>query len=239
MGAEQRVDGSPAEAAIAEADADQFAYIVSHDLNAPLRAISGFMQLLSADYADRLDDQGRDWLQRAVDSTHRMQRMLEDLRTYSRIKAPNAKGPPVALADVLTDVTVQIGAQLRELGATITSDSLPAVRGDLAHLTSLLQQLLDNALKFRSTATPRIHVGVQDDGTHWIVSVSDNGLGIDPKHHARIFEMFKKLHQPDAYPGTGAGLALARRIVLLHGGRIWVESTLGAGARFLFSIPQR
>jgi light-regulated signal transduction histidine kinase (bacteriophytochrome) len=227
---EQRLPAAPA----GESEAQQFAYIASHDLNAPLRAISGFIELLMAEYADRLDDQGRDWMQRAVDSTHKMQAMLDDLRVYSRLK-PSSIRQPVALVSALADVELDLGATIRELGAQIGHDVLPVVAGDPAQIALLFRHLLDNALKFRSAEPPRIHVGAEDRGDRWLISVADNGIGIDPKHHARIFEMFKRLQGP-AYPGSGVGLALARRVVQLHGGEIWVESALGGGAKFRFTL---
>jgi light-regulated signal transduction histidine kinase (bacteriophytochrome) len=227
---EQRPPAAPA----GELEAQQFAYIASHDLNAPLRAISGFIELLMAEYADRLDDQGRDWMQRAVDSTHKMQAMLDDLRVYSRLK-PSSIGQPVALASALADVDLDLGVTIRELGAQISHDELPTVAGDPAQIALLLRHLVDNALKFRSAEPPRIHVGAEDRGDRWLISVADNGIGIEPKHHARIFEMFKRLQGP-AYPGSGVGLALARRVVQLHGGDIWVESALGGGAKFRFTL---
>ncbi len=224
----------PPAASAGESEAQHFAYIASHDLNAPLRAISGFIELLMTEYADRLDDQGRDWMQRAVDSTHKMQGMLDDLRVYSRLK-PASIRQPVPLVSALADVELDIAVTIRELGAEIGHDDLPAVAGDRAQITLLLRHLLDNALKFRSAEPPRIHVGAEDRGDRWLISVADNGIGIEPKHHARIFEMFKRLQGP-AYPGSGVGLAFARRVVQLHGGEIWVESELSAGAKFHFTL---
>jgi light-regulated signal transduction histidine kinase (bacteriophytochrome) len=219
-----------------DSEAQHFAYIASHDLNAPLRAISGFIELLTAEYADRLDDQGRDWMQRAADSTHKMQRMLDDLRVYSRLK-PTGVTQPVALAAVLADVELELGATIRELGAQIERDSLPAVAGDFGQITLLVRHLVDNALKFRAGEPPRIRISAEDHGDRWLISVADNGMGIEPKHHSRIFEMFKRLQGP-AYPGNGVGLALARRVAHLHGGELWVESELGRGAKFCFNFPK-
>jgi light-regulated signal transduction histidine kinase (bacteriophytochrome) len=230
---EQRPSATPP----GESDAQHFAYIASHDLNAPLRAISGFIELLMAEYADRLDEQGRDWMQRAVDSTHKMQAMLDDLRAYSRLKPPNLRRS-VALAAVLADVELELGPRIRELGAEISHDELPTVAGDLAQITLLFHHVIDNALKYRSAAPPRIHLAVADRGDRWSIAIGDNGLGIEPKHHARIFEMFKRLQLAPAYPGSGVGLALSRRIVQLHGGEMWVESELGAGAKFHLTLPK-
>jgi light-regulated signal transduction histidine kinase (bacteriophytochrome) len=229
---EQRMTAAPS----GDTEAQHFAYIASHDLNAPLRAISGFIELLTAEYADRLDDQGRDWMQRAADSTHKMQRMLDDLRVYSRLK-PSGMMQPIALAAVLADVELELGTTIRELGAQIGRDDLPAVAGDLAQITLLVRLVLDNALKFRGTEPPRVLFGAEDRGDRWLISVTDNGMGIDPKHHARIFEMFKRLQGP-IYPGNGVGLALARRVVQLHGGEMWVESEVGRGAKFCFTLPK-
>jgi light-regulated signal transduction histidine kinase (bacteriophytochrome) len=237
MAFERPIEPRPASAPTGESDAQHFAYIASHDLNAPLRAISGFIELLMTEYADRLDDQGRDWMQRAVDSTHKMQGMLDDLRAYSRLKPPNPRHQ-VALAAVLADVELELGASIHELGAQISHDELPIVAGDLAEITVLVRHVIDNALKYRSAAPPRIHVGVADHGERWAICVADNGIGIEAKHHARIFEMFKRLQLAPAYPGSGAGLALSRRIVQLHGGEMWVESERGAGAKFHFTLPK-
>jgi len=237
MSSTQPIEHPQQTPANSDSEAQQFAYICSHDLNAPLRAVSGFMQLLMAEYADRLDAQGRDWMQRALDSTQKMQAMLDDLRIYSRLKPPPTNAPPTALDAVLDDVLLELGVSVRELGATVTRTALPTVPGDIAQLTMLLKQLVDNALKYHGASPPRIHVSAEDHGDRWVVAVADNGLGIEPKHHQRIFEIFKRLHQ-DAYPGRGIGLSLARRVVELHGGAISVESTFGAGATFRFTLPK-
>jgi light-regulated signal transduction histidine kinase (bacteriophytochrome) len=203
-------------------------------LNAPLRAVSGFIELFMLEYADRLDEQGLDWIQRAADSTRKLQAMLEDLRVYSRLK-PFGAGQPVALADVFADVEIDLAASIRECGALIERDELPAVQGERAQLTLLARHLLDNAVKFRAAEPPRIRIASEDRGDRWVISVSDNGLGIESKHHARIFEMFKRL-QGASFAGNGVGLALARRVVQLHGGEIWVESELGRGAKICLTL---
>jgi light-regulated signal transduction histidine kinase (bacteriophytochrome) len=234
MAAQNPLEQRPPLPPAPDSDAQHFAYIASHDLNAPLRAISGFVELLTAEYSDRLDDQGRDWLQRAVDSTHKMQGMLEDLRVYSRL-TPAARRP-VALAEVLAGVELELGEKIRETGAELSRGDLPTVHGDLAQLALLLRHLIDNALQYRSASAPRVRVAAEDRGDRWLVSVADNGIGVDPQHHARIFEMFKRLQPAPAYRGRGVGLALARRVVQLHGGELWIESELGAGAKFLFTL---
>jgi PAS domain S-box-containing protein len=219
------------------ADLEQFAYVASHDLQEPLRMVSGYTQLLARRYKGRLDDEADEFIAFAVDGANRMQRLINDLLTYSRV---NTRGNPLHLTDAaeaLAKARLQLSAAIEECNALVTNDRLPMLMADGRQLAQLLQNLIGNALKFRGKEPPHVHISVERNATEWIFSVRDNGIGIDPEYHERIFEIFQRLHRHDEYPGTGIGLALCRRIVQRHGGKIWVESEPGKGSTFRFSIP--
>jgi len=217
---------------------EQFAYVASHDLQEPLRMVSSYTQLLERRYKDQLDADAHDFIHFAVDGTARMQRLINDLLTYSRV---STRGKPfertyceVAIDQALDNLRLTI----EDSGAVITRDPLPTVMADDAQLTQLFQNLLGNALKFHGDQPPRIHVGVERGDSEWLVSVRDNGIGIDPQYYERIFVIFQRLHNKEKYPGTGIGLAICKRIVERHGGRIWVESEPGEGSTFYFTLPE-
>jgi light-regulated signal transduction histidine kinase (bacteriophytochrome) len=217
----------------------QFAYIASHDLQSPLRNISGFVQLLRSEYEGRLGERADDWIRRTVQSIQLMQSLIQDLLAYSRVDSQFRPLQPVAMRDVYDDALSLLETSLRDTGAEVSRDELPAVVGDRAQLVQLLQNLIGNALTYHGDQPPRVHVSAQHSDDAWVFCVSDNGIGIDAKYHERIFEIFQRLHDQRKYPGTGIGLAVCRRVVLRHGGKIWVESKPGEGSRFYFSIPQR
>jgi PAS domain S-box-containing protein len=217
----------------------QFAYIASHDLQTPLRAIGGFVHLLAEEYRGRFDAQADDWIQRTLSATERMQTLIQDVLAYSRIDSRALAFKPTDLATVVKAATDNLEASMREAGAEVVAEGLPTVLGDASQLTQLMQNLIGNATLYRSEAPLRISIAAERVADGWQVSVSDNGIGIAPENHARIFEMFQRLHGPQNYPGTGIGLAICRRVVTRHGGRIWVESTPGAGATFRFTLPTR
>ena len=220
------------------ADLEQFAYAASHDLSEPLRTVSGFSQLLQSRYAGTLDPEADEYIGHVVTGVDRMQQLIDDLLLYSRVGREPLREDDVDLEGVLADVLEWIAPAVDEREARITHDPLPVVRGERSQLAQVLQNLLSNAVKFTAAGTtPEVHVSAATEGGDgWRVSVRDNGIGIDSED-GHIFKMFGRLHGPDSYPGTGIGLALAKRIVESHGGRIWVEPAPGGGSVFSFTVP--
>ncbi len=214
-----------------------FAYVASHDLQEPLRMVASYSQLLARRYADKLDEDGREFIQYAVDGATRMQALIDALLEYSRVATRNRQFDTVDLNAVATDVISDLRLSVSESGANVAIDDLPHVTGDRAQLTQLLQNLVSNAIKFRGADAPRIDITAVARGADWLITVKDDGIGIDPKYAERIFQIFQRLHTRDEYPGTGIGLAVCRRIVERHGGKIWVESEPGAGSAFVFTLP--
>jgi PAS domain S-box-containing protein len=219
----------------------QFAYVASHDLQTPLRQISGFLQLLRDEYEEKVDAQAREWIAHGIDGANRMHALIRDLLTFSRVESRSEPFGRVALKDVVDDALDLLGAFIEESGARVTCDELPTVSADRSQMVHLLMNLIDNGIKYRGDGLPHVHLSAEKRQTgtqaEWIVSVRDNGIGIDPRHSDRIFEIFQRLHTQQAYPGTGIGLAVCRRIAARHGGRIWVESAQGGGATFYFTLP--
>ena len=216
---------------------ERFAYVASHDLQEPLRTVSSYVQLLSRRYRDRLDADAVDFIDFAVGGVRRMQQLIEDLLAFSRVGTRGAPLVPVGMQSVYETTLASLGAALDESNATVTADPLPTVVADAGQLAQLLTNLLGNALKFRGDQPPRVHVSAQRTGRMWTISVQDNGIGIAPEYFERIFVIFQRLHAREEYPGTGVGLAICKRIIERHGGRIWVESTPSHGARFSFTLP--
>jgi PAS domain S-box-containing protein len=215
-----------------------FAYVASHDLQEPLRMVSSYTQLLERRYSDKLDDDAREFIGYAVDGANRMQRLINDLLEFSRV---GTRGKPLArtdVAEILGNVRVNLSVAIEESGAMLTNDFLPAVPADAGQLGQLLQNLVGNGIKFRNGGHPRVHVGAVESEHHWEFSVRDNGIGIEQQYFDRIFVIFQRLHSKGDYPGTGIGLALCKRIVERHGGKIWVESKAGEGSTFFFTIPK-
>ncbi|MBI3298849.1 MAG: hypothetical protein HYZ75_11835 [Elusimicrobia bacterium] len=216
---------------------EEFAYVASHDLQSPLRKVAGFAELLRERCADKLDPESLEFTQIIIDGTRRMQRLIEDLLTYSHVGSEPVKPVSIDLAGLLREVLSDLEATLARAGAAVTSENLPQVRADRRQMGQLFQNLIENAVKFHGEAPPRVHVSARREGTAWQFAVKDNGIGMDPKHAEQIFKMFRRLHPAHAYEGTGIGLAVARKIVERHGGRIWVESSPGRGATFKFTLP--
>jgi light-regulated signal transduction histidine kinase (bacteriophytochrome) len=216
---------------------EQFSYVVSHDLQEPLRMISSYMQLLERRYRGQLDDDADEFIDFAVDGAKRMQILIADLLAYSRVGTRGKPFGPTDSGRVLDQTLTNFGELIAENGATVTHDALPTVMVDGVQLKQVFQNLLSNAIKFQGVASPEIHIGAERMNGEWLFSVRDNGIGIESEYFEKIFVIFRRLHTRQEYPGTGIGLALSKRIIERHGGRIWVESEPGKGATFHFTIP--
>ncbi len=226
-----------AELTRSNADLEQFAYVASHDLQEPLRMVSNYTRLLARRYKGKLDADADDFIEFAVDGATRMQGFIRDLLAYSRV---GTRGEALELTDcnaVFHEATANLLAAIEESDAAVTRDELPIVAADAGQLVQLLQNLVGNALKFCGKDRPRVHVAAELRDDEWVFSVRDNGIGIDPEDAERVFVIFARLHTRDEYPGTGVGLAICKRIVDRHGGRIWVESERGKGSTFHFTLP--
>jgi PAS domain S-box-containing protein len=217
----------------------QFAYIASHDLQAPLRSISGFVQLLKQDYGAKLDGQAEEWIRRTVESTQYMQTLIKDLLSYSQVDSRARPFSAVDCGHAFDEAVAMLDGSIRDSGAAVTRDDLPSVLGDRSQLVQLFMNLISNGIKYHGAEPPRVHASARVTDGKWTITLRDNGIGIAPKHHERIFEIFQRLHTRRAYPGTGIGLAVCRRVVEHHGGSIGVDSSPGQGAAFHFTIPDR
>lgn len=235
--AEEKLQQTLAELARSNRELELFAYVASHDLQEPLRMVSSYCQLLQKRYKDKLDEDANEFIAYAVDGALRMQTLINDLLAYSRVGTRGKPLVPTSSEAALLKAMNNLKLAIEESGAQISYDPLPQVVGDTVQLTQLFQNLLGNALKFRGSDPPRIHVGAERQGLFWKIWVRDNGIGIDPADFDRIFIIFQRLHPRDEYPGTGIGLAICKKIVERHGGRIWVESAKGQGATFCFTLP--
>jgi PAS domain S-box-containing protein len=220
-------------------DLRQYAYAASHDLQEPLRMIISYSQLMASRYRDQLDEEGRQFLDYTVQGARRIDALLRSLRQYWQVSESGEwQRSPVSLSDVLAEVKVHLETALIETGVVLEEGNLPVVLGERTSLVQLLLNLISNAVKYRHKARPaRIHVSAQQRGREWVVSVADNGIGIDAEDLEQIFGLFKRLHTYKQYPGTGIGLALCKRVAERHGGRIWVESQPGEGSTFFVSLP--
>lgn len=215
-----------------------FAHVASHDLQEPLRTITGFLSLVQQEHQDRLDEKARNYIGRACDGARRMSSLIRDLLDFSKIGAEAKVPVAVNLAEVADMVKSDLQTTIREHDALITVDSLPTVLADAGEMRQLLQNLIGNALKFRVEGRrSAIHIGARHEKDEWVLQVRDNGIGIPPEQRERIFLIFQRLHGREEYPGTGIGLAICKKIVDRHGGRIWVESELGKGSTFFISLP--
>ncbi|MBI4497863.1 MAG: GAF domain-containing protein [Chloroflexi bacterium] len=235
--AEAQLHATAAELERSNAELQQFAYVASHDLQEPLRMVASFTQLLARRYRGKLGPDADEFIAYAVDGATRMQRLIEDLLTYSRVGTRGRPFAPTDAAAVVDQVITDLEAAIRESGATVTRDALPTVLADPVQLGQLFQNLISNAIKFHRDAPPRVHLSAERRDQQWVFSVQDNGVGIAPEHLDRIFVIFQRLHTRQEFPGTGIGLAICKKIVERHGGRIWAESQPGQGTTFFFTLP--
>jgi PAS domain S-box-containing protein len=240
-------DRKKAEAALHEAheelkrsnaELEQFAYVASHDLQEPLRMVASYTQLLARRYHERLDSDAREFMSYIVDGASRMKQLIEDLLAYSRVGTKGIAFANVSAEGALRRALFNLRGGLEEAGAAVTHDPMPTLPADEVQLGQLFQNLIGNALKFRSQADPKIHIVVTESAPEYTFEVRDNGIGIEPQYFERIFMVFQRLHNKGEYPGTGIGLAICKKVVERHGGRIWVESRPGEGSSFFFALPK-
>ncbi len=217
----------------------QFAYVASHDMKEPLRMVTSYLGLLEKNNKDKLDPKSKEYVHYALDGAKRMAGMIDDLLAYSRVETKGNELSMVDMNDVLVTVLRDLRMGIKESGASVTNEALPSVTADRRQMAQLLQNLVGNAIKYRSEEAPQIHISAHEDGRDWVFAVADNGIGIDPRYKDRLFQMFQRLHTRDEYEGTGMGLAISKKIIERHGGRIWFESKPGEGSTFYFSIPTR
>jgi PAS domain S-box-containing protein len=227
-----------AELARSNEELEQFAYVASHDLQEPLRMVASYTQLLARRYRGKLDADADEFIGYAVDGANRMQRLIRDLLEYSRVGTRGGAFAPTAADEVIDQIVRDLGTAIAESGATLTRGPLPVVNADPSQLRQLFQNLIENAIKYRRPeAAPQIAIVAERDGALWRFAITDNGIGIAPEYAERVFVIFQRLHTQAEYGGTGIGLAICKKIVERHGGRIWIESQPGAGTTFQFTLP--
>jgi signal transduction histidine kinase len=219
-------------------DLEEFGYVVSHDLKEPLRSVAGFLELLKRRCHEQLDDKARGYIDRSLAGAERMRVLIEDLLSYSRVSTGTRAPQAVKLEQTVKEALAALEKSIHDSDARIEVGALPVVQGEPAQLVALFQNLIANAIKFRREEPPVIRVRAREEGDVWQFSVQDNGIGIDPEQFERVFQVFQRLHGQDEYPGTGIGLAVCKKIVERHGGRIWLESEPGAGTTFHFTLPR-
>ena len=235
--AEEDLARKAQELARSNADLEQFAYVASHDLQEPLRMVTAYTQLLGERYRGRLDENADKFIGYASEGAMRMQVLIQDLLAFSRVGRNGAASASVDCNAVMQEVLQTLTSAVQESGATVSVADLPAVWGDRAQMAQVFQNLIGNAIKFRGTEPSLISVQAEKSDLHWLFSVSDNGIGIPPESAENIFVVFQRLHARTEYPGNGIGLAICKKIIERHGGRIWVESQIGSGSSFKFTMP--
>jgi PAS domain S-box-containing protein len=216
---------------------EQFAYVSSHDLQEPLRMIASYLQLLDRKYKGKLDAKADKYINFSVDGATRMQNLIDDLLAFSRVTTQAKEFEPTNMESIYNETLSNLELSIRNTDAVISHDHLPIVLADKTQIAQVFQNLISNAIKFHSKDKPKINISVTKENDHWLFAVQDNGIGIDPKHSDRIFEVFKRLHKKRDYPGTGIGLAICKKIIEKHNGQIWEESELGKGSVFYFTLP--
>ena len=237
--AEQRLQRYAADLARSNAELQEFAYVASHDLQEPLRMVASYVQLLEKRYRDKLDPDADEFIAFAVDGVERMKQLILDLLAYARVDAGERTFARSDCAEILGDVLQNLKIAIEESRAEITVTALPIVTADATQIAQLLQNLIANAIRFRDVEPPRVRVCSEVRGAEHLFRIQDNGIGIDPAHFDRIFRLFQRLQPRTSNSGTGIGLAICKKIVERHGGRIWVESEPGKGTTILFSLPVR
>lgn len=237
--AEEARERLVAELGRSNTELEEFAYAASHDLQEPLRMVGSYMGLLERRYKDKLDSDANEFIEFAVDGAKRMQQLIDDLLVYSRAGTRGKTFEPVDVNGVVDEVVKNLEVIITEHNATVTRDELPTVNADRTQLVQLVQNLVGNGIKFHGHQPPRVHIWTEHSDRGWMFGVRDNGIGIDRKYQDRIFKVFQRLHTLEEYPGTGVGLAVCRRIMDRHGGRIWVESEPGKGATFCFTLSEK
>ena len=225
------------ELAGARSELQQFAYMASHDFREPVRLIAGYVQLLAQRTQGSLDAGAEDLMASALEGVAQMQERMDGLLEYVRVTTNGAGFQPTACEEAFAEALSNLRKSIEESAAEIHHQSLPVVLGDAAQIRGVFQNLITNALRFRSADSPRVAVRAVQSGNEWVFAVQDNGIGLDPQYAGRIFQLFQRLHTRTEFPGAGVGLAVAKRIVERHGGRVWVESEAGKGATFYFTIP--
>ena len=237
--AEKELKESLIEVERSNIELEQFAYVTSHDLREPLRMITSFLQLLERRYSDQLDEDANEFIGFAVDGAKRLDAMINDILIYSKVSNKDRNLTTVDFNEVIQEVYVNLAASIEKTNAKITYDSLPSIITDKQLMTQLFQNLISNAIKYRSEETPKIHISIKKEDTQYLFAIKDNGIGIDQKHLERIFTIFQRLHSDSEYEGTGIGLSIAQKIVHQSGGEIWAKSELGKGTTFYFTIPTK
>ena len=237
--ATERLDQQTKELERSNTELEQFAYVASHDLQEPLRKVASFTQLLERRYKGQLDERADQYIAFAVDGAKRMQVLINDLLSFSRVGRLTREHVELSAGDLVEQALANLSVVIEETGATVTvAEDMPRVDVDQSLMVGVFQNLIGNAIKFREEAPPEIAIDVRDGGEEWEFSVADNGIGIEPEYADRIFVIFQRLHPKDAYPGTGIGLAMCRKIIEYHGGRIWLDTERSGGTTFRFTLPK-
>ena len=234
---EQRVKERTAELERSNRDLEDFAYISSHDMQEPLRKIANFSEMLAKQYQGQLDERAVRYFGYVTDGAKRMQALINDLLSYSRVGRAELPLIAASLDDIIKGTLNDLHALIKENHAEISHDPLPTLKVNPSQMGQLLQNLITNAIKFHGDQPPQIHLAARQEDREWVISVRDNGIGFEPQYAESIFKVFNRLHNKEQYPGTGIGLAICKKIVERHGGRVWAESEPGQGATFYLTIP--